>query len=156
MRNERMLNQIYNAYDGVETTYEEMLTNAKNMVNYIFAAYGWHYTEEQKKKMFAMFCAWVAAADGAPNRKEHEFFVKISGLNVNYEGFRDTGLQMINNAKACEEMKMLNKNVLKSGTNYDYAANIIALCLCGCDGPINRSEINFLDRYICHPDYNPF
>lgn len=155
MRNERMLNQIYNAYDGVETTYNEMVTNAKNMVKYIFTAYGWNYEGDKAKKMFAMFCAWVAASDGAPNRKEHEFFMAIAGYPVTYEGFRDTGLQIINNPKACAEFRDLNKNVLKSGTNYDYAANIIALCMCGSDGPINSSEKRFLDDFIRHPDYNP-
>ena len=62
---------------------------------------------------------------------------------------------MVNNKKAALEFRDLNKNKLRSGTTYDYSTNIIALCMCGCDGKINNTEKEFLNEYICHPDYNP-
>lgn len=155
MRNYEMLNRIYKAYNGYDVTYEEMVMNAKNFTDTVLQCYSYHLDAEDKYKYFAIFCAWVAASDGEPSRKEHEFFVRFSGINITYDAFRDTGIKAINNIKTCIELRDININKFRSGTTYDYATNIIALCMCGCDGPLNDKEIQFLNNYIRHPDYNP-
>ena len=155
MRNREMLDRIYNAYNGYDVTIEEMVTNAKQFTDTVLQSYGFRLEEDQKLKYFTSFCAWVCACDGEPNMKEYEFFKKFSRINVSYEHFKRVGLEMINNRQACTEMRDLNKNLLRSGTMYDYSTNIVALCICGCDGPINAKEREFLDNFIRHPDYNP-
>lgn len=155
MRNEEMLNRIYSAYNGYDVTYQEMLDNAKRFTDDVLRSYGYHLDEQEKYKYFAVFCAWVAASDGEVSRKEHEFFIKFSGLNLPYEEFRKVGLNAINNKDASEGLRDINKTFFRSGTTYDYATNIIALCICGCDGPLNAKEREFLNNYIRHPDYNP-
>lgn len=155
MRNTEMLNRIYNAYNGYDVTLEEMFQNAKQFGNTVIQSYGFRLDEPEKYKYFMIFCAWCAAADGEPTRKEYEFFVKFSGLNAKYEDFRSAGLQAIRSKQACLELRDINKNLFRSGTMYDYSANIVALCMCGCDGPINEKEKAFLNEYIRHPDYNP-
>ena len=155
MRNREMLDRMYNAYNGVDVTYDEMVSSARQFIDQVFQCYSYHLDQPEKYKYFTIFCAWIAAVDGPVNMKEYEFFRKFSGLNVDYETFKRTGNEMYNNRKAWDEFKDLNKTKFRSGTMYDYTTHIIALCMCGCDGPLNSAERSLLDNYIRHPDYNP-
>ena len=155
MRNNEMLNRIYSAYNGYDVTHQEMVANSRQFMDMVLQSYSYHLDESDKYKYFTMFCAWVAASDGVPNKKEYDFFREFSGLNISFEEFKNIGIEIINRRDLCVEMRDLNINKFKSGTNYDYATNIIALCMCGSDGPINGKEVVFLNNYIRHPDYNP-
>ena len=110
MRNYEMLNRIYKAYNGYDVTYEEMMMNSRNFTDTVLQCYSYHLDEGDKYKYFAIFCAWVAASDGEPNRKEHEFFVRFSGINISYDAFKDTGIKAINNIKTCIELRDININ----------------------------------------------
>ena len=155
MRNREMLDRIYNAYNGYDVTIKEMEMNATEFSKQMIQSYGYRIEDSKKSKYFTMFCAWCAAFDGDVSMKEYEFFYKISKIDCGYETFRNLGLQIINNQKACVEYRDFNKIFINAGTMYDYSANIVALCMCGCDGPINSKEKEMLDKYIRHPDYNP-
>ena len=141
-------------FDAIFEDYE--YRNESMLIDYAYMAYDRLYncleTYEPNtgRKIIALFCAITSAIDGVPNKKEYDFFYRVTKLSFSYDDFKKFGLEAKNNDKVKLEIKNLGKKYHNS--LIDYSLNILGLSICVCDGKFTELEKNYCKKYIPHPD----